>query len=827
MTPFYTYVGIHSNKVVHRYVDANGRRHTDVLDHDFSLYLPHQDGEYQNIYKQPLKKKVFGKPNDMREFVKEYRDVMKINGMTKPEYQFIADNYPDRPVRFDFEKIKIINIDIETEVGHGFPDPDVAEQAITAITASIIGTKQTFTWTTLDYDSAKDSEWSLDNKVYLCGSEKELATRFLSWWNNECPDAVTGWNCVPLTNSIWTDTKIDVMTNVQYKQKLYDSYIHHVFPISQKPVWTTVLDNGKIVDSSKDHIFPVWYLPKGKYIADKSSLVYNELTLEKIKELTVDNNVYMEQVLRDNTNPDLTWRNLILDNLEWLHDNNIVIRVYPDTPLVKKVSAIVGYASKETHKSIDFWNSKNIESLVGKGELLQYISKTDTLTLVPEDKISITRWYKTVRLDDVLDSELLWMLGMWFTDGTQTYKTECTIYNTSSDIISRLCRFVGKPDKLKLGKCGGYSVRFGLSDYWLEKLFVYKSVETRSPKMLNMRWLSMLSKSQFLAFVAGLIDGDGSKSCNAVLLSNYDNQLQNFSELLQWNGIFSTITDTAVRFYCTDDDFVNNVVLKYKVVDQYVEGYNHDSKSNNRRWIYDDNLVRVKDIIETDNVVDMIDIETSNHLFVTNGVRTHNCEGFDLPYMVNRFAQIVGSETNLLSPIHDIAYRPISKKPHPATGKDMVKIEGLAILDFLQVFKKFDFSSPPDYKLETIAQQVLGKGKVDYGEYDNIKDFYLGNPTKFIRYNIIDVLLVNEMEDVLKFLLLAYTLQYWSKCNTQDIFGQVTFWDIYIYNFLHKKGIVVPPSKNVTPFPLEGAFVAEPKLGKHRWVVSFDLTSLN
>ena len=332
----------------------------------------------------------------MRDFINEYNDVIKINGMQKPAYQFIADNYPDRPAKFDFQKIKIINIDIETEVGNGFPDPDVAEQAITAITASIIGTRETVTWTTLDYSSAKDSEWSLDNKIYLCGSEKELATRFLAWWNNECPDAITGWNV----------------------------------------------------------------------------------------------------------------------------------------------------------------------------------------------------------------------------------------------------------------------------------------------------------------------------------------------------------------------------------------------------------------------------------------------DGFDLPYIVNRFAQIVGRETNLLSPIHDIAYRPISKRPNPVTGKDMVKIEGLAILDFLQVFKKFDFSSPPDYKLETIAQQVLGKGKVDYGEYDNIKDFYLGNPTKFVRYNIIDVLLVNEMEEVLKFLLLAYTLQYWAKCNTQDIFGQVAFWDIYIYNFLHKKGIVIPPSKKVKPFPLEGAFVAEPKLGKHRWVVSFDLTSL-
>ena len=381
---------------MHRYVDEWGERHTDVCDHDFALYLPKEDGEYKNIYGQPLKKRVFESPNEMRDFVREYQDVIKISGMTKPEYQFIADHYPDRPLGFDFSKISLVNIDIETEIGYGFPDPQVAEQAINAITVSKIGTMSTVTWTTCDYNAALDDERSLDNKIILCGTERELITNFLSWWNTERPDGIVGWNI----------------------------------------------------------------------------------------------------------------------------------------------------------------------------------------------------------------------------------------------------------------------------------------------------------------------------------------------------------------------------------------------------------------------------------------------EGFDLVYMVNRFSQIVGSQTNMLSPIHEHAYRPISKRPHPTTGKDMVKIEGLAILDYLEVFKKFDFSSPPDYKLETIAQQVIGEGKVDYGEYDNLKDFYQNNPTKFVRYNIKDVLLVNKMDNALNFLLLAYTLQYWSKCNTQDIFGQVKFWDIYIFNFCQQHSLIIPPSKNVTPFPLEGAYVAEPKLGRHRWIVTFDLTSL-
>jgi DNA polymerase elongation subunit (family B) len=57
--------------------------------------------------------------------------------------------------------------------------------------------------------------------------------------------------------------------------------------------------------------------------------------------------------------------------------------------------------------------------------------------------------------------------------------------------------------------------------------------------------------------------------------------------------------------------------------------------------------------------------------------------------------------------------------------------------------------------------------------------------------------------------------------------GPVKMWDIYIYNELQKLNIQIPGSKKDTSsFSYPGAYVVDPIVGKHKWVVSFDVTSL-
>ena len=60
-----------------------------------------------------------------------------------------------------------------------------------------------------------------------------------------------------------------------------------------------------------------------------------------------------------------------------------------------------------------------------------------------------------------------------------------------------------------------------------------------------------------------------------------------------------------------------------------------------------------------------------------------------------------------------------------------------------------------------------------------------------------------------------------------DVLGSTKYWDILIYNFLHKKNIVIPQKrKSEKSEKFEGAYVKDPQVGMHKWVMSFDLNSL-
>ena len=69
---------------------------------------------------------------------------------------------------------------------------------------------------------------------------------------------------------------------------------------------------------------------------------------------------------------------------------------------------------------------------------------------------------------------------------------------------------------------------------------------------------------------------------------------------------------------------------------------------------------------------------------------------------------------------------------------------------------------------------------------------------KFVRYNIIDVQLVDKLEDKLKLIELAVTMAFDAKVNFIDIHYQVRMWDTIIYNYLKKQNIVIPPKKRTS-----------------------------
>ena len=130
--------------------------------------------------------------------------------------------------------------------------------------------------------------------------------------------------------------------------------------------------------------------------------------------------------------------------------------------------------------------------------------------------------------------------------------------------------------------------------------------------------------------------------------------------------------------------------------------------------------------------------------------------------------------------------------------------------------------------MDYIASVELGQKKLDHSEFDTFKDFYTNGWQKFVEYNIIDVELVDRMEDKMKLIELAITMAYDAKVNYNDVFFQVRMWDAIIYNYLKKRDIVIPLSKERSDKDSKyaGAYVKEPIPGKYDWVVSFDLNSL-
>jgi len=154
------------------------------------------------------------------------------------------------------------------------------------------------------------------------------------------------------------------------------------------------------------------------------------------------------------------------------------------------------------------------------------------------------------------------------------------------------------------------------------------------------------------------------------------------------------------------------------------------------------------------------------------------------------------------------------------------EIAGVAHLDYFDLYRKFTYSAQESYRLDHIAFVELGERK-DGNPFETFKEWYTKDFQSFIEYNIMDVEIVDRLEDKMKLIELCLTMAYDAKVNYMDVLGSTKYWDILIYNYLRQKKIVIPQKVPKTkPDKFEGAYVKDPQVGMHKWVMSFDLNSL-
>jgi DNA polymerase elongation subunit (family B) len=202
-----------------------------------------------------------------------------------------------------------------------------------------------------------------------------------------------------------------------------------------------------------------------------------------------------------------------------------------------------------------------------------------------------------------------------------------------------------------------------------------------------------------------------------------------------------------------------------------------------------------------------------------------NSEGFDIPYLVNRVTRIMSKDDTrkfcLLNQLPKV-------RTYERYGKEeqTYDLVGRIHMDYLQLYKKYNYESRHSYSLDAIGELEVGETKTPYeGTLDQLynKDF-----KEFIRYNRQDTMLVVKIHNKLKFLELANQLAHENTVLLPTVMGSVAMIEMAILNESHARGMIVPDKKrsSADEMAAAGAYVANPKQGLHEWIGAIDINSL-
>jgi len=232
-------------------------------------------------------------------------------------------------------------------------------------------------------------------------------------------------------------------------------------------------------------------------------------------------------------------------------------------------------------------------------------------------------------------------------------------------------------------------------------------------------------------------------------------------------------------------------------------------------------------------------------------VTAYNGNLFDFPYLMFR-AMKLGFSFENLSPLKEVSFRIEFK--HKSNGEykkyyDLSKlkefllenltdwkivsfqlnVKGQYWIDYLELFKTFMKETLPSYKLEYVAYKYLkeGEGKVDYGEYTSIFDFYEKDYDKFFEYAIQDPVVIKNLEEKLQLINTLTLLAYLMGCNYDTAMATVQPWAIHLRHIGLKQNIILPnDTRQKLDKPIIGGFVKEPIKGLSEWLFSIDFNSL-
>ena len=204
-----------------------------------------------------------------------------------------------------------------------------------------------------------------------------------------------------------------------------------------------------------------------------------------------------------------------------------------------------------------------------------------------------------------------------------------------------------------------------------------------------------------------------------------------------------------------------------------------------------------------------------------------NIDYFDTPMLYNRIKRLLGEQhANRLSPIGKCFWSPYRKRYFMA---------GVSYLDYIELYKKYNYGELPNYRLDTVAQIELGKGKIEY--QGNLDQLFKEDIEKFIEYNLVDVELVVGFEEKLQFIELCRGIAHAGHVPYEDFVYSSKYLEGAMLTYLRRKNLVAPNKPADRQERMQalrdndqekfiGAYVKAPIVGKYEWIYDLDLTSL-
>ena len=188
---FYTSVARYGNSLLYRGYNHNGVPVKKKVKYEPTLFVPTQkETTWKSLDGVPVAPVKQASMKDGKEFLERYSDVAnaKVYGNQNFVHQYITERFP-HDIQFNRAHIQVCNIDIEVASDDGFPEPSDALHPVISIALKMSRGNVYYVWGLDDYHA------KADNIRYVkCANEHELLNKFISYWEENCPDVITGWN---------------------------------------------------------------------------------------------------------------------------------------------------------------------------------------------------------------------------------------------------------------------------------------------------------------------------------------------------------------------------------------------------------------------------------------------------------------------------------------------------------------------------------------------------------------------------------------------------------------------------------------------------------